>query len=773
MCTCDFGLFSGVLVKMSHLEQIQRALLGDQLYQQCSSSEGVVSVHQLRERAHQAKMYPFQLLHACQLHHISFVTGDHKVSSPVSVSSPDQYTNLKKIGQGAFGEVYLADDSVTGQTVAIKTYKGGIDYNEIDILRRFRHPNVMHSTDLYFAASNQLHVVMPAAAGDFQAFYEQSPDVLDPSNDVVRLRYIHELLQGMVFFQSQGYCHCDLKPANVFVFKQDSKQAFTFKDSRLVIGDMSLAKPYIYGEDAHCGTPHYAAFERRLPYLFRTAEKYGQLELLRQEVEQYKAAFKQPSDVLSSDMFLVGNMIFFIITGDMIHKTAHKLSSFEEYWNMIKQHIDNPEKYIRDKLAPFPAFQQYAGVLAMLMHPDATQRPTEYVEVLSMFGATQLVTGYAEYEWLVGDLAFDHDDRVQLRSAVKRIMKHYRNTLYYSVKPYKYELMFCAIQMLYRFWSKRHLVRYPQNDVSAKCTMRVAASACIELTAALNNVSHFVYWCDCHIKPSLTEMIEETKRSILVGLKGQLRYPYLAEMVSSKQQWIEVLSTASTNPVKFVEMLKDVSVVRQVDAVADASPREYVRRLAALYPTFAELSTLSAWSTKDEAALDEWKEERKTVKKEHTVESFLTFLGDTVERLENEKRLRVDIKQVCQTVVTRLLDRLEYELHHHPDDKTVVYKVLCNTAIELVGEGEEMYAGVTSTRDLLKNTQQSVKIPDAGVFLSSVRRNFQKVYQGDDRGYKDWVLKLLVLAYVQCTTVQPTDEHEWGRLMGLLKAWWV
>ncbi len=74
---------------------------------------------------------------------------------------PSRYTNLTPLGQGAYGLVCSAEDSVFGQKVAIKKiakpFATNIHakraYREIKLLKHVNHDNIIRLTDLFTRAS--------------------------------------------------------------------------------------------------------------------------------------------------------------------------------------------------------------------------------------------------------------------------------------------------------------------------------------------------------------------------------------------------------------------------------------------------------------------------------------------------------------------------------------------------------------------------------------------------------------------------------------------
>lgn len=68
------------------------------------------------------------------------------------ISTPlDNYIKLKKIGEGTYGTVYLAERKTDGKKVALKKIRydsqdegvPSTSIREISILKRLRHPNIV------------------------------------------------------------------------------------------------------------------------------------------------------------------------------------------------------------------------------------------------------------------------------------------------------------------------------------------------------------------------------------------------------------------------------------------------------------------------------------------------------------------------------------------------------------------------------------------------------------------------------------------------------
>jgi len=69
----------------------------------------------------------------------------------------NNYKKLKVLGKGAFGEVYKVKSLKDGNEYALKSVKinniGSL--NELDLLRRLEHPNLLHAVDFWVDKSTE------------------------------------------------------------------------------------------------------------------------------------------------------------------------------------------------------------------------------------------------------------------------------------------------------------------------------------------------------------------------------------------------------------------------------------------------------------------------------------------------------------------------------------------------------------------------------------------------------------------------------------------
>ncbi|KAJ4891609.1 CBL-interacting serine/threonine-protein kinase 13 [Raphanus sativus] len=199
------------------------------------------------------------------------ITKDVKkqTSTPESPKSPkpqqgsilmDKYELGKLLGHGSFAKVFLARNINTGENVAIKVIdkekivKSGLAGHikrEISILRRVRHPYIVHLLEV-MATKTKIYIVMEYVRGG-DLYGKVSKGRL---REGVARRYFQQLISSVSFCHSRGVYHRDLKLENLLL---DDEGSLKVSDFGLSVVSEQLKQDGIC--QTFCGTPAYLAPE--------------------------------------------------------------------------------------------------------------------------------------------------------------------------------------------------------------------------------------------------------------------------------------------------------------------------------------------------------------------------------------------------------------------------------------------------------------------------------------------------------------------------------
>ena len=98
----------------------------------------------------------------------------------IGTSNISNYRQIKKLGRGGFGVVYEVEDLKTNKIYADKTFHfkgsnpGLPEMNEIDILCKMEHPNILHAVDFFYdETKKEFHLILPKADSDLYEYIEK------------------------------------------------------------------------------------------------------------------------------------------------------------------------------------------------------------------------------------------------------------------------------------------------------------------------------------------------------------------------------------------------------------------------------------------------------------------------------------------------------------------------------------------------------------------------------------------------------------------------
>ena len=174
----------------------------------------------------------------------------------------DFYIIGNKLGSGAFGFVRVGTHKVNGQRRAIKTIqKESITkdmtehtnfFNEVDILRRADHPNIVRLYEFY-EDDRYYHIVTEyITGGELFDFIIKTGMLSEP----IAAHFMRQIFSAISYCHANNIVHRDLKPENLLLEKDGPDallKIIDFGTSKIFDSDMKMTQKY--------GTAYYIAPE--------------------------------------------------------------------------------------------------------------------------------------------------------------------------------------------------------------------------------------------------------------------------------------------------------------------------------------------------------------------------------------------------------------------------------------------------------------------------------------------------------------------------------
>lgn len=158
----------------------------------------------------------------------------------IRIGRVDSYKKFGKIGAGAFGDVWKARHRRSGKKVAIKSVRASGEslLREAALLAACAgNPAVVELREVVRGAKpDKLFLVMEYAGRSLHWVMGARRSVGLPFTEAEARRVMRRLLVGVETMHEHGVVHCDLKPANVLVGKDDGRGRV------LKICDLGLAR---------------------------------------------------------------------------------------------------------------------------------------------------------------------------------------------------------------------------------------------------------------------------------------------------------------------------------------------------------------------------------------------------------------------------------------------------------------------------------------------------------------------------------------------------
>lgn len=175
----------------------------------------------------------------------------------------DDYQKLTFLGEGSFASVFKVKNKVTGEIRAMKEIKKASKcteaddkevFNEICILQKMDHPNIMKIYEFYVSKKSYCIVNELCSGGElFEEILNKGP-----FNEEQSAYIMYQILHAVNYFHKMNIIHRDLKPENILISGRDSQDHLFIK-----ICDFGTSKMFEKGqiEKKVIGSSYYIAPE--------------------------------------------------------------------------------------------------------------------------------------------------------------------------------------------------------------------------------------------------------------------------------------------------------------------------------------------------------------------------------------------------------------------------------------------------------------------------------------------------------------------------------
>ena len=162
------------------------------------------------------------------------VTIDTNLITSGGTSDPKyDYHKIKLLGKGSFGTVYLAKNKRLNTNFAMKIIekvnndsKGeDVLMNEINILRKLDHPNILKINDFYSTKTE--YIIITEFCPEGELFYEIKN--FAPFDEPLTGWYMKQIFSAVNYCHKSKIIHRDLKPENILISERNKKGFNTIK----------------------------------------------------------------------------------------------------------------------------------------------------------------------------------------------------------------------------------------------------------------------------------------------------------------------------------------------------------------------------------------------------------------------------------------------------------------------------------------------------------------------------------------------------------------
>lgn len=178
----------------------------------------------------------------------------------------DRYQKIEKIGEGTYGVVYKARDTVTNEIVALKKIRlEGEDegvpptaIREISVLKEISHENIVKLKDIVHSEA-RLYLIFEYLEKDLRNFIESTKEI--PESLIKK--FLVQILTAVSHCHQHRILHRDLKPQNLLISNRQI----------IKLADFGLARSYCLPMKTY--THEVVTLWYRAPEILMGAKKYS------------------------------------------------------------------------------------------------------------------------------------------------------------------------------------------------------------------------------------------------------------------------------------------------------------------------------------------------------------------------------------------------------------------------------------------------------------------------------------------------------------------
>jgi hypothetical protein len=246
-------------------------------------------------------------------------------SQGASAAFSQRYRVTRELGRGGMGQVFLAMDLRSGESVAIKTLLAEADAESLERLRRealaleqIRHPNLVKLLELSLEGRRPFLVMELVVGESLEELIRQAGPVTDKRSFDRRAQWLEEVCSAVAVIHEAGLVHRDIKPSNIMICAKTGRAILL--DLGIVgrdrSSDSSMAGalgPTLTKTQQSLGTPHYMAPE---------------------QIDSALASLGPRADVWS-----LGALAFFLVSGEPPYEDCDEVTFFARRMNLAARSL--------------------------------------------------------------------------------------------------------------------------------------------------------------------------------------------------------------------------------------------------------------------------------------------------------------------------------------------------------------------------------------------------------------------------------------------------